>query len=82
MKTTSTLAKFLKSVAKALGAVGGFSFLVGGGLIHAETKMDRFSAELVGAGIAAAFLILAFVVSELAERLTNQQENSSIAPND
>ena len=56
MKTASALVKFLKGLVKGLSGVGGLSFFVGGGLIHAETKMDRFTPEVVGIGVAGACL--------------------------
>jgi hypothetical protein len=80
MKRVSILATFLKALAKTLYGVGGASFLVGGGLIHAVMKMDRFTAELVGIGIAGACLILGILVNEFADRLTYRQENASISP--
>jgi len=80
MKTASALVKFLKGLVKGLSGVGGLSFFVGGGLIHAETKMDRFTPEVVGIGVAGACLILAMLVNELADRITYREDNPSITP--
>jgi hypothetical protein len=43
------------------------SFLVGGGLIHAETQISRFDAELVGFGIAAVCVLLGILVGSVGE---------------
>jgi hypothetical protein len=47
--------------------VGGLSFIVGGGLIHAETRMSRFNAELVGFGIAAVSVLLGILVGSIGD---------------
>ena len=75
METGSTLVSFLRGLANGLFAVCVLSFLFGGGLIQAETRMNRFSAEIVGIGIAGGSVILALLANELADRVAYRQEN-------
>jgi hypothetical protein len=53
---------FWNKLRKFFFGAGASSFLVGGGLVHAETQMSRINAELVGFGIAAAFVLLGILV--------------------
>jgi len=67
---------FLQGVAWLLLTVGGLSFLVGGGLIHAETKTDRLTAELEGLGFAAICLIAGVSVKSIAEDIPDSDEDA------
>ncbi|MGA2808171.1 MAG: hypothetical protein ABSE87_08545 [Terracidiphilus sp.] len=78
MKPSPILEFLLSCLAKILVAVGGLSFLVGGGLIHAETHMSRLSAELVGMGIAAACILFGLLARKLAGILNPKQEDTPI----
>jgi hypothetical protein len=74
MKNPSPIGSFLKGLGKVLAFVGAFSFLVGGGLIHAETQMSRFAAEVVGIGIAAIFGLLALLANAIAAWLAEEKD--------
>jgi hypothetical protein len=74
--------RLLSGLRKPLFAAAGISFLVGGGLIHAETQMDRFSAELVGLGIAALCFLLGFLAGRLADNLNTSEEDLPIRSSD
>jgi len=78
LKPPRPIVGLLCGLQKLLFVAAGISFLVGGGLIHAESHMDRFSAELVGLGIAAVCFLLGFVVGGLADNLNTTEEDSSI----
>lgn len=67
MKNPSPTASFLRGLGKILAGIGVFSFLVGGGLIHAETQMNRFNAEILGFGIAVLFVLLALLANGIAD---------------
>jgi hypothetical protein len=58
---------FWETLKKFFFGAGALSFLVGGGLIHAETNMSRFNAELVGFGIAAICVLLGTLVGSIGE---------------
>jgi 4-hydroxybenzoate polyprenyltransferase len=79
MKPPSNLAPAFAAIAKTLFGLAGMSFLFGGGLIHAVTKMDRFTAELVGIAIFGTALILGLLANELADRLIDRNESPSSA---
>jgi len=82
MKPTSIIGSALTGLAKILFVLAGLSFLVGGGLIYAETQMNRFSAELVGVAIAAACVLLGLLTGALSRNLNSKEESLSInAPN-
>jgi len=82
MKNSSPIATFLKGLGKFLALTGGFSFLVGGGLIHAETQMNRFNAELLGIGIAVIFGLLALLANVIADWLTEEKDPITITNRD
>jgi len=69
--------RLLTGLRRFLFGAAGISFFVGGGLIHAETKMDRFSAELVGLGIAAVCIFFGIVAGALADNLDTSGEDPS-----
>jgi hypothetical protein len=52
------IAAILAASAKFCFGVAGFSFLVGGGLIHAIANVDRMTAEAEGMGLTAVFAVL------------------------
>lgn len=72
------IAFVLTGMQKLLFAIGGLSFLVSGGLLHAETGMDRFTAEAIGLGIAAACLLLGILAKALADIIDRKDESLSI----
>jgi hypothetical protein len=82
MNKSAPIASFLTCLGKILAVVCGFSFLVGGGLIHAETQMNRFNAELLGIGIAVIFGLLAFLANIIADRLTEEKDPLTITNRD
>jgi hypothetical protein len=82
MKRKLQIASVLKGLGKILAGIGVLSFLVGGGLIHAETQMNRFNAEILGFGIAVIFGLLALLTNAIADRLTDEKETLTIANRD
>ena len=58
---------FWDKLKKFFFGAGALSFLVGGGLIHAETQMVRFNAELIGFGIAAVCVLLGILAGSIGD---------------
>jgi hypothetical protein len=78
MKPSPITASLLTSLAKIFFGVAGCAFLVGGGLLHAETQMSRFLAEVIGLSVAAACILLGFLANTLAGVFNPKEEKISI----
>jgi hypothetical protein len=57
----------LGATAKGCFVLSGLSFWVGGGLIHSFFNVERFTAEAEGLALAAALLVLGFLLKSVAD---------------
>jgi hypothetical protein len=80
MKPTPFFCSLLRGLKQVLLMAGGLSFLVGGGLIAALTKMNRFSAEIVGIGLCALFVLLGLLAGALSDKFDDDENLSIGAP--
>lgn len=75
----SRMKQLLRASMSILGAIAGFSFFFGGGVIHAIGNVDRFPAEVLGIGSAFVCLIGIVISKHFLDDIEWQDENEAAA---
>ena len=64
----------LAAIAKGCLILGGLSFWVGGGLIHAFLNVERFTAEAEGISLAVVLIVAGFLLKPVADGLADSDK--------
>ena len=72
--TRSNLSHLFHGLAWLLFALAGLAFWFGGGVVTAVAKIDRFTGELIGIGLAAVFAALGVIAKSVEDHIEIGEE--------